>query len=75
MKLNLDIKTFNAYNLDEEHFDQLYKVIYNVINTNQDEIIRILKPALEKVIINHITSIANKICTHFTYEELFPDRI
>ncbi|XP_071647242.1 protein takeout-like [Temnothorax longispinosus] len=76
MKLNLDIKKYNAeYNVEGDQFGQLQKIIHNFIGQNQEEIIKSLKPALEEQISKRIISIANGVVKHFTYEELFPEQI
>lgn len=75
MKLNLDIKNYDAqYYIDEKRFGPLYEIVRNFLSQNQEDIIRFIKPTLEKVISDYIISFANKICLNFTYEELFPDR-
>lgn len=75
MKLNLDIKNYEAqYQLDEQRFGPLYEIVQNFLSRNQEDIIRFIKPVLEKVISDYIISFANKICLYFTYDELFPDR-
>lgn len=73
MTLNLDIKGF--YIELERNQNQLRQIIRNFVGNNQEEIIRSVKPILENVISRWTISLSNNITKHFTYEELFPDRV
>jgi len=76
MKINVDIKGYDAeYGLNNTELSRLNEVISNFIGNNQEEIINILKPVLEETISQRIILISNDMIKHFTYEELFPDRI
>jgi len=55
--------------------DQLRDIIQNFIGNNQKEIFATIKPALEEALSRTVLSISNNIVKHFTYDELFPDRI
>lgn len=74
IKINLDIKNYDAQLLENDRLDQLYEIIHNFLGQNQREIINSLKPALEEAISKQIILLSNGIVTHFPYEELFPDR-
>ncbi|KAL6255417.1 hypothetical protein P5V15_013752 [Pogonomyrmex californicus] len=75
MKINLDIKGYDAeYGLNNAELSQLNQVISNFIGNNQEEVIKVFKPALEEIVVKRILSLSNDIVKHFTFEELFPDR-
>lgn len=75
MKLNLDIKGYDAKNeLNERELGQLTEIVNNFIGNNQEEVLKSIKPALEEAISKRILLVSNDIVKHFTYEELFPDR-
>ncbi|EFN67288.1 hypothetical protein EAG_06225 [Camponotus floridanus] len=75
IKLNLNIKGYDAkYDLNERDYGQLAEIINNFVGSNQEEVIKSFKPALEEAISKRILLVANDIVKHFTYEELFPDR-
>lgn len=76
MTLNLDIKGFYMeLEQNQNQLNQLREIVRNFIGNNQEEIIRSVKPILEDVISRWTISLSNNITKHFTYEELFPDRI
>ncbi|KAL0101158.1 hypothetical protein PUN28_018780 [Cardiocondyla obscurior] len=76
MKINLDIKGYNAeYGLNNAELNRLNQVIGNFIGNNQQEVISAFKPAIEEAVVKRILSLSNNIVKHFTFEELFPDRI
>lgn len=75
VKLNMDIKNYNAQYDMNENSDQLFTIIRHFVETNKEEIIKNLKPALEEIVSKRLILISNSIIKHFTYEELFPDRI
>ncbi|XP_039306728.1 uncharacterized protein LOC105203864 [Solenopsis invicta] len=76
IKINFNIKGYTAkYDADEERYGQLREIIRDFIGRNQKEIISSLKPTLEEIISRQIVLLANNIVKHFTYDELFPDRI
>lgn len=76
MNLDLDIKSFDAdfSSFNDAEFSQLREIGQNLLGRNQQEIIRVLKPTIEKNITKHILRFSNKIVKNFTYDELFPDR-
>lgn len=76
MKINLDIKGYDTeYGLDNAALSRLNQVISNFIGNNQEEVIKVFKPAIEEEVVKRIISLSNNIVKHFTFEELFPDRI
>lgn len=75
IKLNLNIKGYDAkYDLNGTEYSQLAEIINNFIGSNQEEVIKSFKPALEEAISKRVILLSNDIVKHFTYEELFPDR-
>lgn len=75
LKIDIDLKKYNAeFDLNETELGQLYEIIQDFIGSNQEEIIKILKPVLEETISKRVIWISNDIVKRFTYEELFPDR-
>lgn len=73
MILNLDI--IGYYIELDQNQNQLREIVRNFVGNNQEEIIRSVKPIIEDVISRWAISLFNNITKHFTYEELFPDRI
>ncbi|XP_012538794.1 uncharacterized protein LOC105838060 [Monomorium pharaonis] len=76
MKVNLDIK---GYNMEFEQsqtseLDQINQIVSNFLGNNQKEVLRTVKPFLEETITKIVIEFSNRIVTHFTYEELFPNR-
>ncbi|XP_046477428.1 circadian clock-controlled protein daywake [Neodiprion pinetum] len=45
------------------------------LQDNRKEIIPLIKPNLEQVITERVLELSNRICKHFSYDELFPDRM
>ncbi|CAB0037351.1 unnamed protein product [Trichogramma brassicae] len=45
-----------------------------VLENSRPEIIESMTPSLEKAISEKVLDVANRICKHFTFDELFPDR-
>ncbi|KAK0182275.1 hypothetical protein PV327_000429 [Microctonus hyperodae] len=75
IKLKLDIADYKARFVPREGLEPTIADAVNaVINTNRREITDSMVPGLEKAISAKIIEISNKICKHFTYIELFPDR-
>lgn len=75
MKINLDIKGYDVeYGLDNEALNRLNQVISNFIGNNQKEVIKAVKPAIEKEVVKRVLSLSNNITKHFTFEELFPEQ-
>lgn len=52
----------------------LSDAINSVVNGNKGEIIAAITPHIERAMSRKQLEIANQICKHFTFEELFPDR-
>ncbi|KAL0101154.1 hypothetical protein PUN28_018778 [Cardiocondyla obscurior] len=74
MTLNLDINGYTVEFSNNEELGQLREIVNNFVGTNQEQIIRSVKPILEEAITKRIISVSNDIVKHFTYEELFPDQ-
>jgi len=76
LKINIDFKNYNAeFGLSETKLEQFNEIVKNFIGNNQEEVISVFKPAIEEVVVKRILSLSNDIVKHFTFEELFPDRI
>ncbi|XP_011171045.1 uncharacterized protein LOC105203829 [Solenopsis invicta] len=76
MKINLDIKGYTAeYGLGNMESSRLNEIISNFIGNNQEEVISAFRPAIEEAVVKRILSLSNNIVKHFTFEELFPDRV
>ena len=43
------------------------------LDGGRQEILATIRPTIEKVISREVLKLVNKITTHFTYDELFPD--
>ncbi|XP_011498701.1 PREDICTED: uncharacterized protein LOC105362873 [Ceratosolen solmsi marchali] len=50
------------------------EAINSILVSSKEEIITSMTPNLEKAISEKVLNVANRICKHFTYDELFPDR-
>ncbi|TGZ50584.1 hypothetical protein DBV15_08100 [Temnothorax longispinosus] len=61
MTINLDIKGYNIDFSHERELGQLREIIRNFVGDNQQEIIRVIKPALEESITKRILLVANNI--------------
>jgi hypothetical protein len=51
----------------------LSEAINSVLVNSKEEIIQSMTPNLEKAVSEMILNISNRICKHFTYDELFSD--
>ena len=51
----------------------IVEAINSVLVNSSKEIIESMTPNLEKAISQKVLDVANRICKHFTYDELFPD--
>lgn len=75
MKTDLDLKGYEAtFDVSNHHGQQFREVFAHFLGTNQQEIIRTLKPLIEQVVSKQVIGLSNSLLTHFTYEEIFPDR-
>ncbi|XP_046743266.1 putative beta-carotene-binding protein [Diprion similis] len=75
MTTNLDIKDYTSHFTPREGPDgALAEGINAALQDNRQEIIATIKPNLEQVISERVLQLANRICKHFTFDELFPDR-
>ncbi|XP_015604907.1 protein takeout [Cephus cinctus] len=73
--IKLTIKDYISHFVPREGENSpLANGINAALSNGRQEIIETITPNLEKVISEQILEYANKICKHFTYEELFPDR-
>lgn len=74
MTTKLDVKDYDV-KFEAQNFDKsLHDAISQALGSSHKEILDATKPNLEKVISETVLNMANKICKHFTYDELFPDR-
>ncbi|XP_003699596.2 uncharacterized protein LOC100875174 [Megachile rotundata] len=74
MTIDLDIKDYDV-KFKADNFEQsLQDAIGQALGDSHQEILTAAKPNLEKGISELVLNMANKICTHFTFDELFPDR-
>ncbi|XP_034934988.1 uncharacterized protein [Chelonus insularis] len=74
MTCKLSIETYHSNFIAREGPDATFsEAINSVLNSSQQEIIDGIIPSLEKSVSNKVLELANKICKHFTYDELFPD--
>ena len=75
MTTSLNVKDYNADYKPSTGLDSTVATAINAaINGGRQEILDSIRPTLERVISEEVLEIANKICTHFTYDELYPDR-
>jgi len=76
MKIDIDIKNYNVqYDLNDKELSELRKVISTFIGNNQHDVIAAFKTPLERTVSKRILELSNNIVKHFTYDELFPDRV
>ncbi|KYN40094.1 hypothetical protein ALC56_05502 [Trachymyrmex septentrionalis] len=75
LSMNIDIKDF-TYKIDESRKElaDFYKIITDIINTNKKDIVKQVKPSIEKEISENIISILNNVFRRISYEELFPEK-
>lgn len=52
----------------------LTDAINDMVKISRKEIMHTMVPFIERAISKKSLEMANKICKHFTYDELFPDR-
>ncbi|XP_071860333.1 circadian clock-controlled protein daywake [Bombus fervidus] len=71
---HLDIKDYTI-KYEPENFDQTLRDAFrDAVGHNNREILEVTRPNLEKAISQKCLEISNKICKHFSYDELLPDR-
>ncbi|XP_003398034.1 uncharacterized protein LOC100646546 [Bombus terrestris] len=71
---HLDIKDYTI-KYEPENFDETLRDAFReAIGHNNREILEMTRPNLEKAISQRCLEISNKICKHFPYDELLPDR-
>ncbi|KAK0182273.1 hypothetical protein PV327_000427 [Microctonus hyperodae] len=73
-KLSIDGYTSKFLHTEQSDDNTFDEVINSVINDQQKEILASVTPQLEKIISERVLGIANQIGSHFTYDELLPDR-
>lgn len=75
MILNLDIKDFTSEYKSESLSEQIKAILNDLLINYKKELIAIVKPAIEETSTKQVMHLSNGIVKHFTYEELFPDRV
>lgn len=65
---NYNVRLENLFNGDKN----LGEAMNVALNENKRELMHLLRPTAEKVVSNVFLDIANKVSSHFTYDELFP---
>ncbi|KZC13437.1 hypothetical protein WN55_04988 [Dufourea novaeangliae] len=74
MTTKLNVKDYTV-KFEADNFDKtLQEAVSQALGNSHQEILEATRPNLERVISERCLQIANKICKHFTYDELFPDR-
>ncbi|XP_076238611.1 uncharacterized protein LOC143181837 [Calliopsis andreniformis] len=74
MTTRLNIKDYTI-KFEAQNFDRvLHDAISQALGNSHQEILAATRPNLEKAISEKCLEFANKICKHFTFDELFPDR-
>lgn len=74
MTTHLNIKDYTI-KYEPENFDETLRDAFKqAIGHNNREILEMTRPNLEKAISQRCLEISNKICKHFSYDELLPDR-
>ncbi|XP_058803122.1 uncharacterized protein LOC131671030 [Phymastichus coffea] len=51
------------------------QAINEILVTNRKEIIDSMTPNLEKAVSSKVIDVANRVCKHFTFDDLLPDRL
>lgn len=75
MKIKLTITDYQAkFTPSTGPGHPLTEAINAVIEGSKFEIIESMLPNIEKAVSLKVLEIANRICKHFTYDELFPQR-
>ncbi|XP_068977001.1 putative beta-carotene-binding protein [Bombus flavifrons] len=74
MTTHLNVKDYTI-KYEPENFDETLRDAFKqAVGHNNREILEMTRPNLEKAISQRCLEISNKICKHFSYDELFPDR-
>ena len=73
MKTKVLVKDYTAIFQPGEN-NPITTAINSVLAESRQELIESMTPSLEKAISKKILEVSNRICEHFTYDELFPDR-
>ena len=73
MTTKLEIKDYTANFMPGSETNPLAQAINSVLLNSRQEIIASMTPNLEKAISQKVLDVSNRICKHFTYDELFPD--
>lgn len=73
MTTKLTIKDYTATFMPGNEANPVAQAINSVLVTSRQEIIVSMTPNLEKAISTKVLEVSNRICKHFTYDELFPD--
>lgn len=74
MKIHLNIKDYDL-TFDSDTFDKTLKdAIVQVLGSSHQEVLDATRPNVEKAISETVLNMANKICKHFTFDELLPNR-
>ncbi|XP_032681479.1 juvenile hormone-binding protein-like [Odontomachus brunneus] len=76
MNLDLDIKGYEVdlSSFSDTQLNQMRKIGETFAIQSRQEIIKVIKPIIEKIVIKHILNFSNEIVKNFTFDELFPDR-
>ncbi|XP_058803121.1 putative beta-carotene-binding protein [Phymastichus coffea] len=75
MSCKLVVKDYTANFMPGANDNPIVKAINSVLVSSSKEIIESMTPNLEKAVSSKVLDVANRICKHFTYDELFPDRV
>ncbi|CAK9833903.1 Putative beta-carotene-binding protein [Anthophora retusa] len=74
MTTRLNVKDFTV-KFEVTNFDKtLQEAVSQALGSSHQEVLEATTPNIEKAISERCLELANKICKHFTYDELFPDR-
>lgn len=74
MTTRLELNDYK-FDFEAENFDKtLQDAMKQAFGSSREEILEAMKPNVEKAISQMCLNMSNKICKHFTYDELFPDR-
>ena len=75
MTTSVEIKDYTAKFMPDSQQNPIAQAINSVLMTSRKEIIESMRPNLERAISKKILDVSNRICKHFTYDELFPNRV
>lgn len=74
MQMKLDAKDFGL-KFESDTFDKtLQEAFSKALGSSHEEVLQITMPYIEKAISEKCLDLANKICKHLPYDEVFPDR-